>query len=90
MEKAAFAEAVKKAKGQAELIAESSGLRLGKMRSIQTSTEAEPTSIQANLYMAMRPATDSKLREKSDREVSAPDLDGLKKQIQLVVVFDFE
>ncbi|MCY2984892.1 MAG: SIMPL domain-containing protein [Planctomycetota bacterium] len=90
-EKAAYAEAVKKAKGQAELIALSSGLRLGKIRSIQTSTVGDFTSLQANLYMAMRSdTTDGKLREKNDREVLGTDLDGLKTQIHLVVVFDFE
>jgi hypothetical protein len=90
-EKAAFAEAVKKAKGQAELIAQGSGLRLGKIRSILTSNGGDFTSLQANLYMAMRSDTaDGKLREKNDREVASADMDGLKKQIYLVVVFDFE
>ena len=90
-EKNAFAEAVKKAKGQAELIAQGSGLRLGKIRSILTSNGGDFTSLQANLYMAMRSdTTDGKIREKNDREVLSTDLDGLKKQIYLVVVFDFE
>lgn len=90
-EEIAFAEAVKKAKGKAELIAQSSGLRLGKIRSIQTSNGVDFTAVQANMFMAMRSdSTDSRLREKNDREVLGTDMDGLKKQIQLIVVFDFE
>ncbi len=89
-EKAAFAEAMKKARAQAELIAQSSGLRLGKIRSIQTSTGSDPTFEQMSVLSAVRSESSvSTLRQKNEREVLGT-RDGLTKRIQLVVVFDFE
>ena len=89
-EKAAFAEAMKKARAQAELIAQSSGLRLGKIRSIQTSTGGDPTFEQMSVLSAVRSESSvSTLRQKNEREVLGT-RDGLTKRIQLVVVFDFE
>lgn len=90
-EKAAFAEAMKKAKAQAELIAQASGIRLGKIRSIQTSTRSEPvlqsmidgTSMQSEV-------TVNTPSETNEREVTGTRFDGLTKRIQLVVVYDFE
>ena len=89
-EKAAFAEAMKKARAQADLIAQSSGLRLGKIRSIQTSTGSDPTFEQMSVLSAVRSESSvSTLRQKNEREVLGT-RDGLTKRIQLVVVFDFE
>jgi hypothetical protein len=91
-EKAAFAEAMKKARAKAELIAQSSGLRLGKIRSIQTSTGDRDLIFES---MSDGRLTQSELavstpRQKNEREVLGTDLEGLTKRIQLVVVFDFE
>jgi hypothetical protein len=89
-EKAAFAEAMKKARAQAELLAQSSGLRLGKIRSIHTSTGSDPTFEQMSVLSAVRSESSvSTLRQKNEREVLGT-RDGLTKRIQLVVVFDFE
>ena len=90
-EKAAFADAIKKARKQAVLLAESSGLRLGKIRSIQTSELAEPVSAQANILIAMQSvAAATPVREKNNREVLSANLNGLRRTITLIVVFDFE
>ncbi|MBM3963934.1 MAG: DUF541 domain-containing protein [Planctomycetes bacterium] len=90
-EKAAYAEAMNKARARAELIAQSSGLRLGKIRSIQTSTGSEPIFQSMSAMTLMQSESEvSTPKEENEREVTGTDFDGLTKRIQLVVVFDFE
>lgn len=90
-EKVATAEAMKKAKLQAELIAQSAGLKLGKIRSIQTSTWGDPV-IEAMSVISLRETESlmSTSREKNEREVIGSDSEKLIKRIKFVVVFDFE
>jgi uncharacterized protein YggE len=92
IEKAAIAAAAKKGRAEATLMAESAGLKLGKLRSIQKSTpmdaliQQQAIAVQYMQYGANVPPT----KEKNDREVANVAPNALRRIVSVNMVFDFE
>lgn len=91
IEKAALASATKKGTENARLLAESAGLRLGKLRSIQRTITMDAVTQQATAWIYAQSGSASQAaKEKNDREVTSVDPSGLRRTILVNLVFDFE
>ena len=90
-ERAAFVESVKKATEQANMLAQSAGMRVGKLKSIQRIPVVDPIPFQANAWMLEQIGANVTLsRVKNDREVTNIDSNGLKRTLTVHMVFEVE
>ncbi len=90
-ERAAFVESVKKATAQANVLAQSAGLRLGKLKSIHRIPVVDPMALQANNWILEQTGANVTVnRVKNDREVTNVDSNGLKRTLTVNMVFEVE